>query len=171
MLWAGEQLAISEVMTVRDPGEGGRAHCMGFATFCRKWKADEDFRDWLHPIVEDLFILGETNDPNELERLQFLQHLLSELLVVLSDQGQGTNMRIIRCNATPTWCRCNYCDKTRSMTVSRPSILQNSRQNAATLPIFRPSNGYGKDESINMVIGAMGPLTQVSCSPLPFPTR
>ncbi|KAI3621760.1 hypothetical protein WG66_015841 [Moniliophthora roreri] len=39
MLWTGEQLGISEIMVVRDAKEdGGQARCMGYATFCQRWR-------------------------------------------------------------------------------------------------------------------------------------
>ncbi|KAK7049428.1 hypothetical protein VNI00_006029 [Paramarasmius palmivorus] len=170
MLWAGEQLAIAEIMTVRDPmEEGGQARCVGFATFCRKWKADEDFRDWFHPTAEGLFLIGESNDPSDYERLQCLQHLLADLLVHLNPQDHDAEMRIIRCHATPSWCRCNYCDKARSMTMSRPSVLHNSPQSVSILPVLRP-NAHGKDDNINMAMEAMKSLTRPGGS-VPLSTK
>ncbi|KAL0568937.1 hypothetical protein V5O48_013036 [Marasmius crinis-equi] len=108
MLWSGEQLAISEIMIVRDPKEdGGQVRCMGFATFCQRWKTDEDFRSWFAPVVEGLVVLSTSADRADFERLQSLQHLLVDLLEHL--QYDHSSPGIFRSLYAPAWCRCKAC--------------------------------------------------------------
>ena len=37
MLWRGQQMAIGELMTVKEGKEGSELYCMGYAAFRRKW--------------------------------------------------------------------------------------------------------------------------------------
>ncbi|KAG7086521.1 hypothetical protein E1B28_002473 [Marasmius oreades] len=108
MLWSGEQLAISEIMIVRDTKEdGGQVRCMGFATFCQRWKADEEFRAWFAPIEEGLAVLSTSTENANSERLQSLQHLLVDLLEHLTEHRSTSD--IFRCLVAPIWCSCKQC--------------------------------------------------------------
>ncbi|KAF9265810.1 hypothetical protein L218DRAFT_119689 [Marasmius fiardii PR-910] len=133
MLWSGEQLAISEIMIVRDPKEdGGQVRCMGFATFCRQWKEDEQFRSWFAPIENGLAVLGSSTHNADLERLQSVQHLLVDLLEHLTDHRSTSHM--IRCSAAPIWCRCKQCQAAQAMTtnVDSPFLRDIARGNNGT---------------------------------------
>ncbi|KAG7087344.1 hypothetical protein E1B28_013320 [Marasmius oreades] len=110
MLWSGEQRAISEIMIVRDPQEdGGQARCMGYATFCQQWKADEQFRAWFAPVEEGLAVLSANPKNADMERLQSLQHLLVDLLQHLAHYHLLTTDKVSRCRVAPVWCRCRQC--------------------------------------------------------------
>ncbi|KAL0568936.1 hypothetical protein V5O48_013035 [Marasmius crinis-equi] len=105
MLWSGEQLAISEIMIVRDHGEdSGQVRCMGFATFCQRWKADEEFREWFTPIVEGLVVLSKSENEADFERVQSLQHHLVDLL-----EQFNSSPDMLRARDAPEWCRCKAC--------------------------------------------------------------
>ncbi|KAK1235622.1 hypothetical protein PQX77_001141 [Marasmius sp. AFHP31] len=119
-LWSGEQLAISEIMIVRDPkDDGGQVRCMGFATFCQKWKADKEFRNWFIPIVEGLNVLSTSTRRTDYERLQSFQHLLVDLLELLKDHRSASG--IFRCEDAPAWCRCKACKAKLAMYISTHS--------------------------------------------------
>ncbi|KAJ8093050.1 hypothetical protein PM082_020531 [Marasmius tenuissimus] len=120
VLWSGEQLAISEIMIVRDPkDDGGQVRCMGFATFCQKWKADKEFREWFIPIVEGLNVLGASTRRTDFERLQSFQHLLVDLLELLRDHRSTSDS--FRCENAPVWCRCKACKANLAMHISTHS--------------------------------------------------
>ncbi|KAL0568935.1 hypothetical protein V5O48_013034 [Marasmius crinis-equi] len=105
MIWSGEQLAISEIMIVRDHREdGGQVRCMGFATFCQRWKTDEEFRTWFAPVVEGLAVLSRSASKADFERVQGLQHLLVDLL-----ERFRSSPGMFRTRDAPTWCRCTAC--------------------------------------------------------------
>jgi hypothetical protein len=44
MLWRGEQMAMGEVMTIKDGKDGSHLFCMGYAAFRQKWREDRPVR-------------------------------------------------------------------------------------------------------------------------------
>jgi hypothetical protein len=86
MLWRGQQMAIGEVMSVKDDGE---LFSMGYAAFNLKWAQDDVFREWFHTLVDDLAVMAAAESqgievPNH--RLRHLQHLLLQLIHILDPE-------------------------------------------------------------------------------------
>ncbi|ESK92697.1 hypothetical protein Moror_15992 [Moniliophthora roreri MCA 2997] len=103
MLWTGEQLGISEIMVVRDAKEdGGQARCMGYATFCQRWRADEKFRSWLAPIAKGMERLANHPHKRQLERMAYVQRLLVDLAELLKPQDRNPDMN--RCTLASPRC-------------------------------------------------------------------
>lgn len=80
MLWKGEQMAVGEVMTIKEDG-GNELHCMGYAAFRERWARNQperqqdgtgvglrtmdedkcwtgDFRPWFRSIVEGVVAIA-----------------------------------------------------------------------------------------------------------------
>ncbi|KAK7058551.1 hypothetical protein VNI00_002187 [Paramarasmius palmivorus] len=93
MLWSGEQLGMSEVMVVRDAKEdGGQVRCMGYATFCERWRSDEQFRNWFEPIADGMGILARYPISEQFERIARVQHLLVDLADILNPQERNPDV-------------------------------------------------------------------------------
>ncbi|KAJ9101087.1 hypothetical protein QFC21_003305 [Naganishia friedmannii] len=89
MLYRGYQLAIGEIMSVREPD--GSLVCMGYASFVEKYNDVQDatFRGWFQPIEKGIYALIEAEDsgrPRPHERLHELQGHLTQLQRLLLDQ-------------------------------------------------------------------------------------
>ncbi|KDQ54327.1 hypothetical protein JAAARDRAFT_60733 [Jaapia argillacea MUCL 33604] len=81
LLYTGEQQALGELMTVDDAGQ---PLCIGYATFCEKWKKDQGFQDWFKRLlgeVESYAVARVDGDVAAIDgRLRVLQHLLLDLM-------------------------------------------------------------------------------------------
>ncbi|RYP66973.1 hypothetical protein DL769_005878 [Monosporascus sp. CRB-8-3] len=58
MIWRPEQMAMGEIMTVPQDGDGEELFCMGYSEFYSKFQntggEDKDFQRWFRPIVKDI---------------------------------------------------------------------------------------------------------------------
>lgn len=107
LLWRGQQLAIGEIMTVKEEGE---LVCMGYAQFVGKWE-EAGFRSWFETIYSGILTLVESRgQPNDSDhRLRQLQHLLIDLMAVLDPKQLRTGGRDSRrCRESPL-CQCSKC--------------------------------------------------------------
>ncbi len=112
LLWRGQQMAIGEIMTVKDDiGEDKELVCLGYAAFTKKMES-ESFRHWFEPIIEGIVTLYEQRgraDGTD-HRLRNLQHLLIDLISILDiKQLRTANQSFGRCNKSPK-CNCSECD-------------------------------------------------------------
>jgi hypothetical protein len=80
-VFGAHQRAIGEVMAEPAEGEEARAKCLGYTSFIRRWRDDEEFRQWFEPLAADLEeIAGE---PREHPRLVSIQRALIDLINLL----------------------------------------------------------------------------------------
>jgi hypothetical protein len=111
LLWRGQQMAIGELMTIKeDNGEDKELVCLGYAAFTKKLE-DEGFRQWFEPIIEGIVTLFEQRGQatGADHRLRHLQHLLTDLIFLLDIKqvrSGGTDSR--RCRKSPQ-CACSKC--------------------------------------------------------------
>jgi len=65
MLWRGQQMAIGELMTVKE--DGGELFCMGYAAFHQKWKEDGgfDIRDGMGKVTGMSYLPVDSEDGQE----------------------------------------------------------------------------------------------------------
>lgn len=117
MLWRGEQMAIGEIMTVKDE-EDGELYCMGYAAFKQKWAHDETFRGWFHSIETGIPVLAEARSQHYSmipdHRLRQLQHLLLDLTNILdSKKLQLGGSRVRYCVPAAPECGCSKCSPPR----------------------------------------------------------
>ena len=113
MLWRGHQMAIGELMTVKDDKE---LLCVGYAEFKKKWTEDASFRSWFYSIEEGIAALTETKDdraPLPDHRLRRLQHLLVDLIHTLDSKGRRGGPKSRPCRAAPN-CPCSHCGRTQA---------------------------------------------------------
>ncbi|KAJ9608715.1 hypothetical protein H2200_006486 [Cladophialophora chaetospira] len=111
LLWRGQQMAIGEIMTIKeDNGDDKELVCLGYAAFTKKME-DETFRQWFEPVIEGITILfeqqGQASGADH--RLRHLQHLLIDLISILDTKqlrAGGANSR--RCRKSPK-CTCTEC--------------------------------------------------------------
>jgi len=119
-LWRGQQMAIGEVMSIKDDGE---LFSMGYAAFHLKWAQDDVFREWFHTIVDDLAVMATAESqgievPNH--RLRHLQHLLLQLIHILDPQALRIDIG-----------RNDACVKADKCLCSRPECLKPPNLNTA----------------------------------------
>lgn len=117
MLWRGEQMAIGELMTVKDK-EDGELYCMGYAAFKHKWVHDESFRGWFHSIETGIPVLARASSQHHSmipdHRLRRLQHLLLDLTNILDPKRlQLGGSRIRYCVPGAPECDCSTCSPPR----------------------------------------------------------
>ena len=113
MLWRGHQMAIGELMTVKEDNE---LYCMGFATFTEKYHNDPLFKKWFKPIelgILQLAAAGENgqDNPAATYRLRRLQHVLVDLGLHLDQRGWESNKFQMKVKAAPQ-CKCDGCPGT-----------------------------------------------------------
>ena len=143
MVWRGDQMAIGEVMTVKEDAE---MFPMGYADFYKKWMvngkvidlssadkmrdsnaADTNidnaaFRARFFPIIEGVLIIGEKMNAKAKDnsitvpdqRLRCLQHRFVDLLGVLDPQNLRSEAEYkSRCHKADG-CECLCCSRTQS---------------------------------------------------------
>ena len=114
ILWKGKQLAIGEIMTVK---EDDQHFCMGYSDFHVKWTEDKEFQRWFHTLTDGITVIadarvsGEDSVPDQ--RLRRIQHLLVCLIHLLDPKGLRSDAtRTKQC--IPAWeCSCSVCLLTR----------------------------------------------------------
>lgn len=111
-LWRGHQMAIGEIMTVKEDGE---LYSMGFAAFRRKWREEDAFREWFESLVEGLTTMAEAEKqgsptPIPDHRLRRLQHLLLQLTHILDPQGLRVDFGRNQPCAKADECVCSKCE-------------------------------------------------------------
>ncbi|KAI8595882.1 hypothetical protein EDD21DRAFT_288049, partial [Dissophora ornata] len=116
-LWRGEQMAIAELMAVKN--ENGEQFCIGFAEFDRKWDTDSDLKSWFDSLQADIKTLEDswarprvaarvgTGGFMQDQRLRELQHLLIDLVESL-DASKLDPDRSKKCVRAER-CRCSTC--------------------------------------------------------------
>ncbi|KAE9362689.1 hypothetical protein N431DRAFT_433678 [Stipitochalara longipes BDJ] len=107
MLWRGHQMAIGELMTVKEDNE---LYCMGFSAFTEKYHNDPKFKKWFQPIESGITLLAEAvehGNPAATYRLRRLQHLLVDFVIHL-DQHIVSSSRVMKVDTAPQ-CRCDNC--------------------------------------------------------------
>jgi hypothetical protein len=72
---------------VHPEGEPGRRRCLGYAEFCARLDADDDFRSWFGQLLTDIDSLAENPGP-ALPRLENLQHRLIALIDLLDPKSE-----------------------------------------------------------------------------------
>ncbi|MEU8570460.1 hypothetical protein AB0C51_19285 [Streptomyces pathocidini] len=80
-VWRSEQRAIGEIMI---NGGGEADSCIGYAEFCRRLEADQEFAVWLSDLTEDVEALAERAKPHP--RLVELQNALMDLIDFLDPE-------------------------------------------------------------------------------------
>lgn len=110
MLWRGQQMAIGEIMTVKEDGE---LFCMGYAAFKQKWLHDDVFRGWFQSIEEGIILNAEARSQHAAmipdRRLRHLQHLLLDLIYILEPKRlRSGGSWLKRCGPAPE-CACSEC--------------------------------------------------------------
>ncbi|KAH7344299.1 hypothetical protein BKA66DRAFT_577037 [Pyrenochaeta sp. MPI-SDFR-AT-0127] len=88
-VWRGQQLAIGEIMTVREKDEK-EFFCMGYAAFKERWDTDQTFKGWFMPVcaaIEEFYLARKRHEPLLDQRLRRLQHLLVDLICLLDPKG------------------------------------------------------------------------------------
>lgn len=122
MLWRGQQVAIGELMTVRE--ENGELYCIGYAGFSEKYHKDPEFKKWFKPVETGIGLLVDARaEGNNLanNRLRRIQHLLVDLTILLyPHQVDGRQLKVEAAND----CRCNKCPGV--MIAESPSIARTS---------------------------------------------
>jgi len=110
MLWRGQQMAIGELMTIKE--EGGQLYCMGFAAFAVQYHTDPAFKKWFEPIDLGITLLvDEMKHGNSVAnyRLRRLQHLLVDLVMLLDadrlSSGQNKQLKVDAAHD----CSCDQC--------------------------------------------------------------
>ncbi|MGW8399277.1 hypothetical protein ACWGLP_21745 [Streptomyces lydicus] len=82
-LFRGEQRAIGELMISEDGDSPG---CIGYAEFCRRLDADQEFCAWFNSLDEAIQLLG--NEFYVESRLIEIQHTLIKLIKFLDEGGE-----------------------------------------------------------------------------------
>ncbi|KAF9059959.1 hypothetical protein BDP27DRAFT_438773 [Rhodocollybia butyracea] len=117
LIATGIQSAIGEIATAPESPDGkGQLRCIGFATFCEKWRREADFKDWFDPVVLGLEAMAGsdvlTNEdrarPNGRLRLWIIQHLLSDLIDIL-DPELAHNYTKVHYDGKLKNCMCRRC--------------------------------------------------------------
>lgn len=106
-LWIGQQMAIGELMTVKEESE---FYCMGFATFTQKYKDDLEFKKWFQPIESGLALLLDADaygNPVATYRLRRIQHRLADFTAFLTWDSVKITQRM-KMDAAPN-CTCIKC--------------------------------------------------------------
>lgn len=117
-LWRGQQMAIGELMTIR---QDDQLVCMGYAEFTEKFHAEDvKFGNWFAPVTESIAALAaawsQDNVSRAAPRLRRLQHLLMDLMEILSSQELGSNqqgVKLRRANPAP-YCYCTKCKSSKN---------------------------------------------------------
>lgn len=141
IILTGEQEAMGELMTVIDGSDdereknasggvkaGGQCRCTGYATFVRRWKRDQEFREWFGNIVKGLKEMNRlASDPASGsdahlsgERLRRLQHQLVDLIECLDPRGLHSKA-VTRCSVPARGCPCKAC-KAKLEPDKRPKV-------------------------------------------------
>ncbi|KAH8810892.1 hypothetical protein F5884DRAFT_262239 [Xylogone sp. PMI_703] len=110
MLWRGQQMAIGELMTLKE--EGGQLYCMGFAAFAERYRTEAEFKKWFQPIETGITLLTNARTQGNhvaTFRLRRLQHLLVDLVLLLDQErmstGQYKQMKVDAAHE----CKCEKC--------------------------------------------------------------
>lgn len=110
-LWHGQQMAIGEIMTVREKDEG-EFFCIGYAAFKTKWSAEPSFEKWFEQIKPAIEKIGPARDPQVPrpdKRLRRLQHLLLELTHILDPKKVISGAARFKLCEGATGCNCRTC--------------------------------------------------------------
>jgi hypothetical protein len=110
LLWRGQQMAIGEIMTVKDDTD---LFCMGYAAFTRKWKDSREFRGWFYSIETSIKAITHASFQSTSiipdHRLRRLQHLFLDLIDILDPRKlRVEGSALSRCPAAPE-CACLRC--------------------------------------------------------------
>jgi hypothetical protein len=116
MLWRGNQMAIGELLTVKEDNE---LYCMGFAAFTEKYHTDQQFKKWFKPIESVIVLVAEAGgnghgNPAATYRLRRLQHLPVDLILHLNKHGSGSSSKQLKTDAAPH-CICDGCPGTAAV--------------------------------------------------------
>ena len=84
-LFRAQQRAVGELM-IHPGGEPGRRRCLGYAEFCARLDADDAFRAWFQPLLDDVDRLAADVGP-ALPRLRDVQNKLVTLLDLLDPRA------------------------------------------------------------------------------------
>ena len=109
-LYRGEQLAIGQLMSVK---EDGQLFCMGYAEFNQKWSNDQAFSRWFQSLLGDITDMASEHSSQRHvpdERMRQLQHHLLHLIRILDPKNVliDTTFRKELCHAAPG-CNCSAC--------------------------------------------------------------
>jgi hypothetical protein len=85
MIFRSDQRGIGELMISPDSKPGER-RCLGYAEFCRKITQDEEFAEWMQPLLDHVDDAARDAGANP-GRLTTLQHQLVELIEFLDPNG------------------------------------------------------------------------------------
>ena len=114
ILCRGQQMAIGEIMTVRDgqDKDTGEHFCMGYAEFTQKWMHDDVFHGWFRSIEADIIANAEKFHHGAMipdHRLRRLQHWLLDLIDILDNKRMYVGgSHLGPCRAAPN-CGCSRC--------------------------------------------------------------
>ncbi|KAF8586914.1 hypothetical protein K439DRAFT_1631206 [Ramaria rubella] len=109
MIWKGEQQALGELMTVE---EEKQHYCMGYATFCARWREDTLFRRWFDGVSDGVTLLHEEQPERRAgvdQRLRRLQHLLVDLIEIADPKGLWYDIVHTQRCVRAVDCQCRSC--------------------------------------------------------------
>lgn len=109
MLWRGEQMAIGEIMTVKN---GDEYLCMDYITFGKKLDEDEAFSKWFRPIQIGTKAVSDAKGQGYIpdHRLRRLQHLLYDLIQVSDPNKVWPGQSDLNyCDPAAPMCPCLHC--------------------------------------------------------------
>lgn len=120
-IWHDQQLAIGEIMTVKEDGE---RFCMGYAKFDREWTNDRYFKEWFESLEKSIETMASARRSGSQvpdHRLRRLQHMLLVYIQIVDPRRvwPGTSRNRL-CHAAPD-CICSACRDARQNDVVHPT--------------------------------------------------